>query len=71
VLSANPDHRFRWEAAFLGLQTKAWLVGKHPQCLGTPRLRGQLPVRLSSELMGLQCLATTEVLSAPGGGLSP
>lgn len=71
VLLANPDHEFKWEAAFLDLQTKAWLAGKHPQCLGTPGLWGQLPVYLSSELMGLQCLAATEVSSARGRGLSP
>lgn len=64
MLLANPDHEFKWEAAFLDLQTKAWLAGKHPQCLGAPRLWGQLPVRLSSELVGLQCVVTTEVLSA-------
>lgn len=34
-------------------------------------LWGQLPECPSSELMGLQCLATTEVSSAQGGGLSP
>lgn len=57
----NPDHGFKWEAAFLDLQTKVWLAGKLPQCLGMPRLWEQLPVHPLSELMGLQCLATTEV----------
>lgn len=58
---ANPDHGFQWEAAFLDLQTKVWLAGKLPQCLGMPRLWEQLPVHPLSELMGLQCLAATEV----------
>lgn len=71
MLFANPDHGFKWEATFLDPQTKVWLAGKHPQCLGMPRLWGQLPVHLSSELMGLQSLATTEVSSARGRGLSP
>lgn len=71
VLLANPDHGFKREAAFLDPQTKVLLVGKHSQCLGMPGLWGQLLVSLSTELMGLQCLATTEVSSAQGEGLSP
>lgn len=61
VLLANPDRGFKWEAAFLDLQTKAWLAGKQPLCLGMPRVREQLPVHPLPELMGLQCSATAEV----------
>lgn len=61
ALLANPDRGFKWEAAFLDPQTKAWLAGKHPHCLGMPGMREQLPVHPLWELMGLQCLATAEV----------